>query len=130
MRASSQGMHAQNQRLLNISQNLAMAGTRATAPGQDPYRRKTITFKQVMDKEYQVNTIGIKSIGVDQSPFPKIHAPSDPAADQDGMVQETNVRPFVEMADMREASRSHEANLRAYEKALAMLQDTISLLKS
>ena len=72
----------------------------------------------------------VKSIGTDQSPFKTVYSPGDPAADKNGMVSMSNVNPMVEMADMREASLSHEANLRAYEKALKMMEETVGLLKN
>jgi flagellar basal body rod protein FlgC len=41
----------------------------------------------------------------------------------------TNVNTFIELADLREASQSHEACLKGYEKALSMIQDIITSLK-
>ena len=69
-------------------------------------------------------------IKYDQTPFSPIYDPNDPAADNNGYVYETNVRSMIEMADMREAARSHESCVKAFEKVLQMLTNTISLLKS
>ncbi|MBI1954241.1 MAG: flagellar basal body rod protein FlgC [Proteobacteria bacterium] len=130
MLISSSGMQAQSHRLLVIAQNLANAGTKAPKLGEHPYQRKTVTFKNVYDPKTGVEKVELTKINHDLSPFPLVYSPGDPGANENGYVEESNVKPMIEMADMREASRSHEANLRAYEKALAMLQDTISLLKS
>ncbi|MCX7338801.1 MAG: flagellar basal body rod protein FlgC [Alphaproteobacteria bacterium] len=128
MRIATAGMQAQDQRILIISQNLANAGAKAT-PGTMPYQRKTISFQTVLDKKQGVELLKLKKIGRDTSPMNKSYNPHDPAANKDGYVLESNVKPMIELADMREASRSHEANLRAFEKSLSMFQNTISLLK-
>ena len=43
--------------------------------------------------------------------------PSHPAADANGYVKHPNVNMLVEMADMREANRSYEANLQVMKQA-------------
>jgi flagellar basal-body rod protein FlgC len=40
-----------------------------------------------------------------------------------------NVNPLMEMADMREAQRSFEANLNALSMARSMIQRTLDLLR-
>ncbi|HLD95513.1 MAG TPA: flagellar basal body rod protein FlgC [Alphaproteobacteria bacterium] len=130
MMESSAGMKAQADRLLVISQNLANAGTKAPSPGVKPYQRKRVSFISELDKKSGVHLVKSTLIEPDASPFPRTYDPGDPGADKDGFVEESNVKPMTELTDMREAARSHEANLRAYEKAMAMLQDTIGLLKS
>ena len=52
-----------------------------------------------------------------------------PAADADGYVDLPNVKPLVEMMDMREAQRSYEANLSVIEVSKRMLMRTIDLLR-
>ena len=46
------------------------------------------------------------------------------------MVKLPNVNMLVEMADMREANRSYEANLQVIKQARAMVAGVIDLLKS
>ena len=58
------------------------------------------------------------------------HDPANPAADASGMVKLPNVNMLVEMADMREANRSYEANLQVIKQARAMVASVIDLLKS
>ncbi len=127
---ATSGMIVQNKRMLVISENLANAGVRNPAPGVMPYKRRVASFKAVFDKKTRSNIVEIGKIHFDKTPFTKTYAPEDPVADKDGFVYESNVKPILEMADMREASRSHEGNLRAYERILAMLQNTINLLKN
>ncbi|MGO7162897.1 flagellar basal body rod C-terminal domain-containing protein, partial [Rhizobium johnstonii] len=56
--------------------------------------------------------------------------PSNPAADQKGVVKLPNVNILVEMADMREANRSYDANLQTIKQTRDLISSTIDLLKS
>jgi flagellar basal-body rod protein FlgC len=130
LKMSAAGMKVQSKRLLVIAQNLANVDTRATEPGGEAYRRKLISFHNKQDFKSKLQLVDVSSISRDQSPFKLVYSPEDPGANQDGYVAQSNVNPFIEMADMREASRSHEANLRAFEKALSLIQETIGLLRN
>jgi len=82
-----------------------------------------------MDRTLGVNLVEVKSIGVDPSPFKLEHDPGNPAADDNGMVKMPNVDLLMELADMREANRSYEANLQVAKQSADMLNTTISLMK-
>ena len=129
LKIATAGMQAQNERLSAISQNLANANTRTIEKGVDPYRRKLVTFRETIDPETGLSLVKTGTTIHDQSPFKKVYSPGDPNADELGYVKESNVNPLMELTDLREASRSHEANLRAYEKSLSMIQNTLSLLR-
>ena len=45
------GMKAQSERLRIISENMANADSIGIRPGEDPYRRQVVTFKDYIDKE-------------------------------------------------------------------------------
>jgi flagellar basal-body rod protein FlgC len=126
---SAAGMRAQGQRLRVVAENLANADSVSEVPGGDPYRRKTITFKNALDKELGLETVQVSKVGEDQSDFRMKYEPSNPAADAKGYVKLPNVNSLIEMTDMREAQRSYEANLRAIEVARTMLQRTIDLIR-
>ena len=49
LKVSAAGMQAQNARMRTIAENLANADSVAGAPGEDPYRRKMLTFKNALD---------------------------------------------------------------------------------
>ncbi|MFB2608064.1 flagellar basal body rod C-terminal domain-containing protein, partial [Rhizobium phaseoli] len=53
-----------------------------------------------------------------------------PAADAKGVVKLPNVNVLVEMADMREANRSYDANLQTIKQTRDLISSTIDLLKS
>ncbi|MHA1558476.1 MAG: flagellar basal body rod protein FlgC [Alphaproteobacteria bacterium] len=126
---SKDAMNAQNTRMLVIAQNLANATVNSTK-GNLPYRRKIVFFENAFNPKIDTDTIMVSHISADQTPFPKIYSPGDPEADSEGFIYKSNVEPFVELADMRETVRAHEANLRCFEKILSMVQSTIALLKS
>jgi flagellar basal-body rod protein FlgC len=126
---SSAGMEAQSARLRIIAENLANQDTTGSTPGADPYRRKTITFANQMDKELGAETVQVKQVGQDESDFPVRYDPSHPAADARGYVRTPNVNSFVEVMDMREAQRSYSANLAVMQTTRSMLTRTIDILK-
>jgi len=126
---SAAGMRAQGQRLRVVAENLANADSVAEVPGGDPYRRKTISFKNQLDRELGLETVQVGKLGEDPSDFRMKYDPGNPAADAKGYVKLPNVNSLIEMTDMREAQRSYEANLKAIEVARNMLQRTIDLIR-
>lgn len=129
IKISAAGMRAQSVRIKTIAENIANAESLSPTPGQDPYRRKIVTFRNVLDRKLGVELVQVRDIERDQSAFKKRFDPSHPAADNDGYVRMPNVSPLVEMMDMREAQRSYRANLRIIEVAKKMLSSTIDLLR-
>lgn len=129
LQIAAAGMKAQDDRLRIVAENLANADTTGNAPGADPYRRKTVTFQNVLNKELGVETVKVVKRGYDTSPFNKKYDPSHPAADEQGYVLMPNVSTIVEMMDMQEARRSYEANLNVVQVSKAMLTQTLELLK-
>ena len=126
---SAAGMRAQGQRLRVVAENLANADSVSELPGGDPYRRKTISFKNQLDRELGMETVQVSKVGEDPSDFRMKYDPGNPAADAKGYVKLPNVNSLIEMSDMREAQRSYEANLKAIEVARSMLQRTIDLIR-
>ena len=122
-------MRAQGERLRVISENLANADSVGERQGADPYRRKTVSFKNTLDKELGIPTVQVAKVGVDQSDFRKKYDPGNPAADKNGYVSLPNVNTLIELTDMREAERSYEANLKTIEAARTMLQRTVDILR-
>lgn len=126
---AASGMKVQSDRLRIVSQNIANADSVGDKPGATPYRRKTISFKNVLDREMGVEKVAVNKYDVDRSDFIKKYDPTHPAADNEGYVLRPNVNTMIEMVDMREAQRGYEANLNVVEVSKSMLQQTIGLLK-
>ncbi|TDQ84399.1 flagellar basal-body rod protein FlgC [Dongia mobilis] len=126
---SASGMRAQGQRLRVIAENIANAESVGETPGQDPYRRKVIAFKNYLDRGLQADVVKVSKVGTDPSEFRRRYEPGHPAADDQGYVSYPNVNSLVEMTDMREAQRSYEANLKVIETSRAMLSRAIDILR-
>jgi flagellar basal-body rod protein FlgC len=129
MTISARGMDVETTRLRIIAENLANQDSTGSTPGADAYRRKTITFENSMDRALGVTTVRVKRIGTDTSAQQLRYDPSNPAANTDGYVKQSNVNSFVEVMDMREAERSYSANLSVMQATRGMLTRTIGLLK-
>ena len=111
------------------AKKLANADSEATEPGKEPYRRKIISFRNVLDREIGANIIKADRIRTDNSEFGRRFDPNHPAADENGYVLRPNINALIEIMDMREAQRSYEANLNAIRSARTMAQQTIRLLR-
>lgn len=129
LKIAGSGLEAQSTRLRIVSENIANSRTTGDTPGADPYRRKTITFGAQMDKATGVSLVGVKKLGVDRGKFIEEHDPSHPAADERGIVKMPNVNMLIEMADMREANRTYDANLQTIRQTRDLISATIDLLK-
>lgn len=130
LKIAGSGMEAQATRLRIVSENIANARTTGDTPGADPYRRKLITFGAELDKASGADVVTIKKLGVDHSKFAEEYDPDHPAADERGMVKLPNVNMLIEMADMREANRSYDANIQTIKQTRELIAATIDLLKA
>jgi flagellar basal-body rod protein FlgC len=130
MNISAAGMKAQGMRMRVISENLANSETTPDKPGQDPYRRKTVSFKDQLDRTSGTDRVAIDRIKQDEAPFRLKYDPSHPNADANGYVKLPNVNPLIETMDMQEAQRSYEANLGSVELSRSMMMKTIDMLRS
>src|ERR1700733_9930473 len=122
---SGSALKAQDQRMKVIAENIANASTTPTAPGQKPYQRHVITFKNEFDKALGAYTVKAGNVTTDKSDFVKKYDPSHPAADAQGYVLTPNVNSLTEMMDMTEANRAYQANLNVIEAARGMVLHTI-----
>lgn len=130
MDIASSALTAQNERMKVIAQNIANADSVATTPGGDPYQRKTISFKSVLDRKLGVEKVQIANISSDTTEFGKKFDPSNPAADGEGYIKTSNVNTMIEMTDMREARNTYQANLSVIEMTKTMIQRTLDLLRA
>ena len=130
MRVAASGLNVQSVRLRVISENLANAHSTGETPGADPYARKLISFASELDRANGPNLVKVNSITHSTEPFRVERHPSHPAADAQGFVKFPNVQTLIELADMREANRSYEANLQVIKQARDMISMTVDLLRS
>ncbi len=130
LKISGYGMRAQSERVRVIAQNIANSDTAPLTPGENPYTRQQITFKNVLDRQVGEKLVEVKDIKNDtKSEYSMKYMPGHPAADQDGYVKMPNVNALIEAMDMREATKSYEANLGMFNQSREMMNRTISLLQ-
>lgn len=129
MQIAASGMLAQNVRVRIISQNIANVDSLATRPGELPYQRQTVSFRNVFDRELGTSKVAVHDIGLDNSKFTRRFEPGHPAADETGYVLVPNVKTMIEMVDLRAAQRSYQANLRVVDVARTMVSRTLELLQ-
>ncbi|WP_421702011.1 flagellar basal body rod protein FlgC [Aliiroseovarius sp.] len=120
--ASASGMQAQANRLRHVSENIANVDT----PG---YRRKIVSFDQVLDGGRATGQVETGPLKLDQGALPQIYDPSHPMANETGYYDGSNVDLVVEIADAREAQRSYEANLKMFDQARQMKRSLLDLLR-
>lgn len=130
LQIAASGLHAQIGRMRIITENIANADSTATTPGGDPYRRKIVTFKSVLDNSLGAEVVKLGRVQPDNSEFRIKHEPGNPAANANGDVKYPNVNTLVELTDMRDAQQSYQSNLNVITATRRMLQRTIDILKS
>lgn len=84
LKISASGMKAQGTRLRVISENIANQDSVGRTEGADPYRRKTIVFKDVMDRQLGIDLVQVAKIGRDEGNFKISYEPYHPLADEKG----------------------------------------------
>jgi flagellar basal-body rod protein FlgC len=114
--ASRYGLEFERLRLEAATHNIAMANTPIDTSRPVHLVHVTTTFR----------AHGNFSASVDSAQWPqamlvdtdtserKVHDPSDPMADKDGMVSYPKVDLVQEMSSLLDASRAYEANVRAF----------------
>ncbi|MBE9637052.1 flagellar basal body rod protein FlgC [Salipiger mangrovisoli] len=129
LNVAASGMRAQGERLKVVSENVANASSTGNTEGGEPYRRKVISFEEMIDRETGASMVGVSDVTQDDADFELRFDPSHPAANQDGFVKVSNVKTILELANMREASRSYQANLNMFETGRTMRSQLLDLLK-
>lgn len=125
---ASSAMLAQTQRLRLIAENMANAETTGNTPGSDPYARKVPVFSSIVDEHTGANAVEVSEVIEDSTPFRTSYDPTHPAADEKGYVKKSNVNPLIELANMREASRSYEAALNVLDAGRTMRGQLVEML--
>lgn len=128
LQTAASAMKVQMSRLEIVAQNLANANTTGAHPNENPYARKTISFKSDIDRRSGIHRVSVKSIGVDSTPFGQEYDPGHPAADEHGMVKLPNVNRHIELRDMNEAMRAHHVNMSMIKIIREMFEKTISIM--
>ncbi len=132
---SASGLQAGRIRMDVIAQNIANADSGGN--GLPPYRRKEVVMVSQPLRERgafvsaRTDSGGVRVLAVreDQSPNRLVYRPGDPAANQDGYVELSNVSLPMEMVDMVAASRAYESNAAALKAARQLAARTLDILR-
>ncbi|MEQ9505257.1 MAG: flagellar basal body rod C-terminal domain-containing protein [Hyphomonas sp.] len=119
MMQAVQGMELQSKRMGITSENISNADT----PG---YHRKLLMVSPQQTTGAQFMTARVQ---LDQADGLRNFDPEHPMADAEGYVTMSNVSLVTEMADMREANRSYEANLNSFQQARSMYRSLLDVLR-
>ena len=128
--AASTGLRAQTVRIRLAAENVANANSTSDTPGGDPYQRRMPVFREMVDRETGTTGVQVVRTAQDQSDFAIEYDQTHPAADENGYVKLPNVQTLIEMADIREAQRTYEANLNIIEGSRAMINRALDLLRN
>ncbi|WP_100487676.1 flagellar basal body rod protein FlgC [Sporolactobacillus pectinivorans] len=138
---SASGLTAQRFRMDVVSANIANADTtrERMVNGQwQPYAREVVNLKTISPSFNSVfnDALGSSSGGVevasvteDPTPFPMKYDPTNPDANANGYVRESNVDPLKEMVDMMDANRSYEAGVTVMNADKNMLSQALNIGK-
>jgi flagellar basal-body rod protein FlgC len=127
---ANSALTAQSQRITLIAQNLANADS-VNSPEGGPYQRRIALFEPQQLGADAGAGLGVTVSAVLKDPAPPHEAfdPSNPFADEQGVVKTPNVNPVFEMVDLMQASRSYQANLSVIQSANTAAMKTLDLLK-
>ena len=130
LKVAASGLNAQSQRMEITSQNLANVHSTAEIAGGTPYLRKSIQFRELVSDQFGASMVGVRRVSSDEQAVRVVHNPEHPAADERGFVKIPDINVMTELADMREASRSFEANLQVIRQARGMVSSLIDVLRT
>jgi flagellar basal-body rod protein FlgC len=117
-------LNAQLTRMNSTASNLANAGTVATNE-QDAFRAKRPVFKALMSEE--MTNPGAAD---DTAPPRRVSDPTNPLADKDGYVYQSNVSEVTEMVEMMAAARSYQNNVEVINTARQLMMRTLDISKA
>ncbi|WP_084395917.1 flagellar basal body rod C-terminal domain-containing protein [Henriciella aquimarina] len=120
MQQAMSGMELQSKRIDVNSQNISNVDT----PG---YKRKMLIVEN--QPATAAEAFMKARVELDQADGERRLDPSHPMADENGYVTLSNVSLVTEMADMREAGRSYEANLNSFQQARTMYRSLLDILR-
>jgi flagellar basal-body rod protein FlgC len=120
---STEAMRAQSQRLNMVASNLANADV-SSKTDAGAYKAKRPIFEEVLTGAGStIKVSGQASVGSPKAKFD----PSDPLANDNGMVWKSSVDLSAEMADMISASRAYQLNVEVANVSRALINRALSL---
>ena len=123
---SGSAVSAQSQRLNVVASNLANVDAVA-GPDGSVYKARQVVFQTVPMGYDGSAGVKVNAICEDNTPGRRIHDPSNPLADGEGYVTQSNVNVIEEMVNMISASRSYQNNIEVMNTAQQLMLKTLAM---
>ena len=135
---SASAMTANRQRMELLVTNIANSQTTRTPQG-GPYQRKDVVFmstpipsfgevfSHLLEEDGILEGVRVSELVVTEAEPILRYDPGHPDADQRGFVAYPNINPIEEMANLMAATRTYEANVRAFQAVKEIVQRSIEL---
>ena len=127
-------LNAQMVRMNSSASNLANAGTVAGSE-DEAFKAKRPVFKALLSEQQTnqgsqyVGGVKVAAVIEDDSPGSQIYDPSNPQADENGLIYLSNVNEVSEMVDMMASARSYQNNVEVINTARELMMRTLDLTK-
>jgi|TARA_Y100000385_G_C13002025_1_gene597707 flagellar basal-body rod protein FlgC len=127
-------LNAQMVRMNSSASNLANAGTVAGSE-DEAFKAKRPVFQALLSEQQTnqgsqyVGGVKVAAVIEDDSPGSQIYDPSNPQADENGLIYLSNVNEVSEMVDMMASARSYQNNVEVINTARELMMRTLDLTK-
>lgn len=130
---NASGLALERLKLDTISTNIANVNTNQTEDSE-AYQKKTVLFSEnLKNAQNSLNgrqSYGVKVTGIgNDETIKQVYDPTNPSADENGYVAQSNVDLASEMVDLIQASRTYEANVSAAEMNKVMIKKALEISK-
>ena len=136
MQINASGLSLERLKLDTISTNIANVNTTRTEDEEGPYLKKEVVFEESL-KQVESSMAGQgteKSFGVKPTEIRENtedivmeYDPTNPDANEEGYVQQSNVNMADEMIDMMTTLRTYDANVTAMNASKEMLSKALQI---
>ncbi len=135
---SASAMTANRRRMELLVTNIANAQTTRTPQG-GPYQRKDVVFmstpmpgfgeifSHLLEEKGILEGVRVSEVVVTEAEPILRYDPGHPDADARGFVAYPNINPIEEMANLMAATRTYEANVRAFQAVKEIVRRSIEL---
>ena len=127
-------LNAQMVRMNSTASNLANAST-ASSSAEEAFKAKRPVFQALLSEQQTnqgsqyVGGVKVAEVIEDQTAGGKIYDPSNPKADENGLIYLSNVNEVSEMVDMMASARSYQNNVEVINTARELMMRTLDLTK-
>ncbi len=128
-------LNAQLTRLNTTASNLANAGTVAGSEAE-VFRARRPVFKALVEEQMTnagapwVGGVKVDRIVEEQAAARLVYQPTNPQANKDGYVYQSNISEVTEMVEMMAAARSYQNNVEVINTARQLLSRTLEIGKA